>query len=192
MKARFEVRRYTWRHGKKVKGLAVFLCLICLGVFPALAEAAPLVSVGPGDSWRYFQGPQAPPAKWAQADFDDSGWLTGTPGFGYGNGLFNTRLEQMEQNDSSVYVRTTFELPAGHGVKRLKMTVKSSGPFIAYLNGIEVIRSKRGFPAGESFDLTGFVDELAHGANVFAIQSRRGGSGGGSFLLLPTLEVFGD
>ncbi|HIE54653.1 MAG TPA: hypothetical protein EYP90_05655 [Chromatiaceae bacterium] len=72
------------------------------------------------------------------------------------------------------------------------MRLTCSGPFIAYLNGIEVIRSKRGFPDGEGFDLTGFVDELIQGPNVFAIQCRRGDSGGDGFLLLPILEVLGD
>jgi hypothetical protein len=48
-----------------------------------------------GDAWRYLKGTRepspdplggAPTLAWTGIDFDDSGWLTGPTGIGYGDG----------------------------------------------------------------------------------------------------------
>jgi hypothetical protein len=74
----------------------------------AFPQALPIVA---GDDWRYFKGNTEPGAGWKNSGFDDSSWLKGPSGFGYGDGDDNTTLSDMQNGYLSVYARKTSPLP---------------------------------------------------------------------------------
>lgn len=145
--------------------------------------------VSTGDIWRYFKGLQAPPANWADPGFDDSSWLTGPTGIGYGDNDDATELTDMRQTATnpgylSVYLRKDFTVSAPAEVDRLVLRVDFDDGFVAYLNGVEVARTNvAGTPpvynvvaAGDheagspvDFDLSAQRSLLRAGANTLAI-----------------------
>ena len=62
--------------------------------------------VGPDMSWRYFIGHSEPSADWRKLTFDDSQWIQGTGGIGYGDSDDGTVVE----HSVSVYLRQPFTL----------------------------------------------------------------------------------
>tara|TARA_R110002096_G_scaffold154_14_gene824 strand:+ start:1497 stop:1847 length:351 start_codon:yes stop_codon:yes gene_type:complete len=63
------------------------------------------VAVEIGDEWRYQKGTSAASSDWATAGFDDTGWLEGNTGLGYGDGDDETTLTDMWGNYLTVYAR---------------------------------------------------------------------------------------
>ena len=66
--------------------------------------------VAQGDEWRYVKGiaPFSTPENlWRGRNFDDTSWLTGISGFGYGDNDDATVLDDMRDNYSSIAVRKT-------------------------------------------------------------------------------------
>jgi hypothetical protein len=64
-----------------------------------------------GDSWRYFKGyseASDPVTAWRRVGFDDSSWLTGPTGIGYGDSDDATVLDDMHDNYISIFMRRTF------------------------------------------------------------------------------------
>ena len=55
-----------------------------------------------GDIWKYHKGAENPPKEWKTIDFDDSEWLEGPSGLGYGNNPKNGTL-QINMNDTLTY-----------------------------------------------------------------------------------------
>jgi len=163
--------------------------LICMHVYAA--EAAQLVHFGQGDEWRYFKGAQKPPSNWAQNGFNDSSWLNGLSGIGYGKGNNRTYMGDMQGKYLTVYVRKQFTIADIHNVSGMTLSVICDGPFIAYLNGIEVIRGGSGFPKAEPFDISGFVHELLPGKNVVAFECSNNDINSGDFSFVPAFEVIG-
>lgn len=98
-----------------------------------------LVSVG--DTWKYLKGTANPDAAWKNVSFDDSSWLSGPTGIGYGDGDDATLLTDMEDNYLTVYSRKTFSL-ASTNTTTLTLTIDFDDCFVAYLNGQEVARRK--------------------------------------------------
>lgn len=143
-----------------------------------------------GDLWRYFKGTQEPPATWKSAAFNDTSWLQGPTGIGYGDDDDATVLEDMRQAGANpgyltVYLRKSFNIPDPAGVDALILKVDFDDGFVAYLNGTEVARAtvtanpplfnspasadrEAGTPA--EFDLTARKSLLLAGPNVLAIQ----------------------
>ena len=73
------------------------------------------ILVEAGETWRYRRGTQAfsnPPTAWRDTGFDDSGWDSGAPGFGYGDNDDTTVLEDMRRSYSSLAIRKVIELSA--------------------------------------------------------------------------------
>ena len=90
-----------------------------------------------GDTWRYVPGIQEPPADWTDVDFDDSRWLTGASGFGFGDGDDATEVQT-----DTIYLRTSFELNP-RTVAELQggyLHVDMDDAFVAYFNGVEIAR----------------------------------------------------
>src|SRR5687768_12272012 len=79
------------------------------------AAIPPTTLVQHDDIWRYHLGTNAPQADWKTATDSalDATWPAGPGGFGYGDGDDNTVLTTMSNRFSTVYIRKTFELPAG-------------------------------------------------------------------------------
>jgi hypothetical protein len=143
-----------------------------------------------GEVWRYSKGIQAPPATWATRDFDDSAWLEGPTGIGYGDDDDATILDDMEGTTTqpgylSVYTRRAFTVADPATVGTLLLRIDFDDGFAAYINGEPVARQNvTGTPpaydsvasatheAGTpvEFDLSAYKGLLQSGRNVLAIE----------------------
>lgn len=105
---------------------------------------APTPLVNHGDNWRYRKGNSEPQSDWktvAETSLDGT-WLTGPGGFGYGDGDDATVLNDMLNFYNTVYIRRTFEIPAGvDPTRRVELIMDWDDGFVAYLDGVEVKRS---------------------------------------------------
>ena len=91
--------------------------------------------------WRYLVPLSTPPANWRDLGFDDSGWLQGNGGFGYGDGDDATILAP---NTVSVLTRKTFNIVDTSLIGALTFTIDYDDAFVIYLNGVEMVRSNIG------------------------------------------------
>lgn len=92
-----------------------------------------------GDVWKYFKGTETPPADWNQSDFDDSDWLQGPTPIGYTRRFeVGTVLDDMEDNYSSVFFRTDFEIESLEDLKGLVFDIDYDDGFVLYVNGVEI------------------------------------------------------
>jgi hypothetical protein len=147
-----------------------------------------------GDTWNYRKGTTEPPADWMTAGFDDSEWLEGPSGFGYGDDDDASELKDMEQADGnrgylSLYIRKTLDIPDLSAIaSNLYMRVRYDDGFVAYLNGVEILRKNlRGKPprfnqvatisegtvdrdVPDSFPINDARHLLKKGRNVLAVQ----------------------
>ena len=164
-----------------------------------------------GEDWRIFPGRSQPPESWNQADFDDSGWELSPSGFGYSSSeseltTVKTRLESMRKEKYlTLYIRKSFEVKELDKVKKLRLKLLIDDGFVAYLNGVEVLRhhikaSAPAFdypadyieqPEGDErlYDLGKHLRLLRPGRNVFAIQGHNQSITSSDFVLSPALEV---
>ncbi len=165
--------------------VTLFVMIVTAGVCMRL-EAQEL-NISEGHEWRYFRGTVDLSKKWNQVDFDDSSWQKGSSGFGYGDGKNNTVLSDMRGKYKSIYVRTKFTVNDSHGISRLVLSVVCDGPFIAYLDGIEAIRSRKP-QKGDPLNLIGFAHELDHRINVLAIKCSNDDINSDDFSFIPSFQ----
>ncbi|MBM3335276.1 lamin tail domain-containing protein, partial [Candidatus Sumerlaeota bacterium] len=89
--------------------------------------------IGSGEVWRYFKGyseASNPIDAWRQVDFDDSGWLSGPTGIGYGDGDDATALDDMWWRYLSIFCRRTFYLGDPSWIDRLILTIDYDDGFV--------------------------------------------------------------
>jgi len=151
------------------------------------AHGASTLNISEGDEWQYFTGAVPPDKNWIHVDFDDSAWKKGPSGFGYGKGKHNTLLSDMQGKYKSVYVRKKFTVDSFRKITRLSLSLICDGPFVAYLDGIEAIRSKRR-QVGDQLSLLGFAHELDHHLNVLAIKCSNDDINSDDFSFIPAFQ----
>ncbi|MBU4295131.1 MAG: hypothetical protein L6365_05640 [Desulfobulbaceae bacterium] len=152
-----------------------------------------------GESWRYFKGAQEPPKSWRQEDFNDTDWLTGVSGIGYGDQRNETIVDDMEGFYVSLYLRKTFTLETLNDSTQYKLLIACNGGFVVYLNGHEILRenvignafnaraSALRKPVFQTFDISHFREYLVAGINVLAIRAHNYDIDHPSFTLTPRL-----
>jgi hypothetical protein len=180
---------------------------------PQLALAKPLSATGAfievGDDWRYLKGTSeasTPIDAWRQQGFDDSGWLVGPSGFGYGDGDDATLLDDMQGSYVSLFIRKTFTVTDPSALTQLTLEIDYDDGFVAYLNGTEVARREMGNPGdpvyynsladshheagtAETIDLSSsYLGLLQAGTNVLAIQGHNVNLSSSDFSLIPALR----
>jgi hypothetical protein len=96
-----------------------------------------------GDTWHYLVPSSEPPVTWTDTTFDDSGWLQGPGGFGYGDGDDATVLPQPL---ISVFIRINFDIIDTSSISMAILHVDFDDGFVAYLNGHEIARQNLGTP----------------------------------------------
>ena len=94
------------------------------------------------DIWKYFIGNVEPPSNWAATEFDDSSWLNGKGGIGYGDGDDSTVISPA----GSVYMRIKFNVYDADAVGAAILFVDFDDGFVAYLNDHEIARENIGTP----------------------------------------------
>ncbi len=153
-----------------------------------------------GDEWRYFKGTQAPPTDWNSLSFDDSTWLSGPTGIGYGDSDDATVLSDMNNGYLTVFARRAFTLT--NIPVALQLVLDYDDGFIAYLNGTQVAASQASNTAYDApadgeheagtpvvYDLTPYTHLLQPGPNVLAIQGHNYDVWSTDFSLIPVLQA---
>lgn len=153
--------------------------------------------------WDYLAGEDLHAEKgWMGIDYDtskDENWKKGKAGFGYSDKDDNTILD-MQNKFSVVYTRKEFTIDDAASLRGLGLAIKYDDGFIAYLNGVQVVRSMVDFKAGsdakgfhtheannyEYFALSKYSKILNKGKNVLAIEGHNVDIGSSDF----TLDAF--
>ena len=99
------------------------------------------IAFNTNSQYRYLKGSQAATlsADWMKSTFDDSGWSTGNAPFRYGDGTGGTLLSDMQNNYSTVYLRTKFNAFSIDRIKTISFSVNYDDGFIIWINGVQVI-----------------------------------------------------
>ncbi len=157
-----------------------------------------------GDIWKYFKGTTFPGSTWNTIGFNDSGWLTGPTGIGYGDGDDATVLTDMQNNYWTVYMRKNISVDVPEDVSNMTFTVDYDDGFVAFINGTEVAR--RGVAVGqnqntpatshdagtpEDIDITAFKTVLVPGENVFAIEVHNTTLSSSDLSMIPEMTISG-
>lgn len=88
---------------------------------------------------------------WTLEDCDDSAWLAGTTGVGFGYaGPLGLNVSAMRNVNQTVYVRVPFAVEDPSVIRGLTLRIQFDDGMIAYINGHEVARDNA--PAGETWN----------------------------------------
>jgi len=91
-------------------------------------------------TWQYFLGNSEPNTNWNTLSFDDSSWLSGPGGIGYGDGDDNTIIDPV----LSLYMRIDFTVVDQSAMVQAIFHADYDDAFVAYLNGVEIARANIG------------------------------------------------
>ena len=143
------------------------------------------------DIWKYVVPDTELNGIWNTIEFDDSNWLEGQGGFGYGDSDDGTLLDQA----ISVYFRKSFNIGDLTKLSKAIINADYDDGFVAFLNGYEIGRSDNlsefgtvvpfdatteydheaslysgGYPEEIIIDSIELSDILSDGENVFSVQ----------------------
>ena len=90
--------------------------------------------------WKYFEGTYEPDSNWRSLSYNDSSWMQGQGGIGYGDGDDNTIINQV----SSLYLRKVFNIVDSTDILNAVLDIDYDDAFVAYLNNVEIARSNIG------------------------------------------------
>ena len=110
------------------------LCLVQVSVSQDHWETA----VYAGDNWSYIVPETELPTDWNSLGFDDTSWLTGAGGIGYGDEDDGTEIAPA----ISVYLRRIFNVSDAGELIRAIVHADYDDGFVAYINGTEIGRSE--------------------------------------------------
>ncbi|MBN8247188.1 MAG: metallophosphoesterase, partial [Verrucomicrobia bacterium] len=180
----------------------VLLLGLCLVACPAHSDAVALIGVG--DPWRFQAASEAAGEAWRQTDFDDAAWRMGDSGFGLSTWGENTLFQGMLRGPGALQFRRTFVIEDPASVRSLTFRCDWQGGFVAWLNGVEVLRrnlpgvpgtplpldtpaSYRRAGAAEEFLISDPRLRLQSGTNILAIQCHPYAVGWYDVVLVPEL-----
>jgi hypothetical protein len=89
------------------------------------------------DMWHYRPGLSEPEQNWRTLSFDDTAWMAGQGGFGYGDNDDNTIIPECP----SVYLRIRFNVTDTSLISAAVLSMDYDDAFVAYLNDVEVARA---------------------------------------------------
>src|SRR5665648_485324 len=114
----------------------VFIFLICLS---GITEAQ--VQFDLNSNFRYLKGSAAATiaADWMTDAFDASGWSFGGAPFRYGDGAGGTQLADMQNNYTTLYLRSTFNAFSIDRIKNISFSVNYDDGFVIWINGVKVL-----------------------------------------------------
>ncbi len=96
-------------------------------------------------------------------------------------------LDDMQGRFSGILVRKEFIINDPEDIDELCLSVICDGQFVAFINGIEVIRSE--VPVNETLKIGGFAHETFPGVNVLAIKCSNDNIDSSDFSFIPALEI---
>lgn len=177
---------------KRAQLVLALLVLFVQAASDAHAQTSPVLLLATNSVWNYFKGTkeasQPDTSAWRGKAFDDSGWLRGAAPFSYGEDAIadGTRLSDMQNNYSTMFLRRWFNLTDASALAELVLSAVCDDGFIAWINGREVARynAPEGVPTCNStasanaaepagFDLFPVSDLgqfVQSGSNILAVQ----------------------
>ncbi len=124
--------------------------------------------VSKAGNWKYYDGSGVPDLNWNTAGFNDTGWLSGSGIFGYGDSQ-TTQIsfgDDTQNKYITSYFRSSFQVDDPTVVTGLTINLLRDDGAVVYLNGLEVLRSN--MPVGtilnstEASSSVGGTDEDAY------------------------------
>ncbi len=163
--------------------------------------------ISSGDDWKYWVPTSEPGANWRLAPFNDSGWLTGKSGIGFGDNDDATIIPR----SNSLFIRKKFTLTNVSQIRQLMFHMDYDDGFVAYLNGVEIARVNmlgRGalprfdvFANGshealiyqnlppEAFNISNLISILKNGENILSIQVHNSDITSSDLSAIPFLSI---
>ncbi|MDC0383154.1 chitobiase/beta-hexosaminidase C-terminal domain-containing protein, partial [Schleiferiaceae bacterium] len=157
------------------------------GTFPSHWEALVVAE----NIWKYWTGSSPPPNynDWNELGYNDQNWNSGQGGIGYGDNDDNTTIAATP----SILMRKEFQIVDVLDITHLLFHADYDDGFIAYLNGVEIMRSDNfansspsynefttydkeavmydgGIPESQLFDTDEVQNLLQSGTNVLAVR----------------------
>jgi len=164
--------------------------IFCILLFPLLISTTgsfAQIRFPSGSSFKYLKGKDATglPASWVENDYTTVGWSTGNSPFRYGDGSGGTLLSDMQNNYSTVFLRSTFTAQNISSLNDVSFLVNFDDGFVVWINGIEVFsmnapenKTYNSFAVNqhesgtfESYSLPAHDIKLREGENTIAIQA---------------------
>ncbi|MDB6071882.1 MAG: Kelch domain protein [Verrucomicrobiales bacterium] len=106
---------------------------------PLVLSPAATTLIPQGADWQYLTNAK-PGFGWQEPGFSPTGWLTGKAGFGYSDNDDATVLTDMRGHYKFLCLRHEFTLNGNERPYQFRLNVSYDDGFIAYLNGLEVLR----------------------------------------------------
>ncbi len=172
-----------------------------------LAQGSPAKALVPSNDALEPKSPNTP-RPWTLESFDDSAWLSGTTGVGFGYPRqIELDVSAMRNVNQTVYVRVPFIIEDPSLVRTLSLRMWFNDGIIVYINGREVARYNAPAPGEETWNsgapaiwpTTRFIypmdfnirpfDFLHTGTNVLAAQGLNHGVDNPALLVLPELQT---
>jgi len=94
--------------------------------------------ISQGDVWKYLVPTTEPATNWRLNTFDDTNWLSGKSGFGYGDNDDATVV----QVPKSIFIRKKFTIVNAADIQQMVLHMDYDDGFVAYLNGVEIARAQ--------------------------------------------------
>jgi hypothetical protein len=91
--------------------------------------------------YKYNVGTQEPDITWKDTNYNDNSWQVGKFGLGFGENSDSTKLPL---HTVSAYIRYPFTVDTAKKVLEASLLVEYDDGFIAYLNGVEIVRVNMG------------------------------------------------
>ena len=119
------------------------------------------------DIWRYLEGTYEPDTNCRKLNFNDTTWLQGQGGIGYGDGDDSTVISSV----TSLYLRRTFNIVDTADIVEAILNVDYDDAFVAYLNNVEIARANIGtigdHPAFNQGSSSSHEAQMYQGNNFF-------------------------
>ena len=159
-----------------------------------------------GDDFKYILPTSDVLSSWNTLSFNDTDWLSGSSGFGYGDGDDQTLIPN---GTLSIFLRRKFIINDKSNVESIILDVDYDDAFVAYINGIEIGRKNIGGNP-PSFNAVPFTDHesaiykggspdritisdvddiLNDGENIFSVQAHNISNTSSDFTIIPFLSV---
>jgi hypothetical protein len=113
--------------------------LLCMNSFPVRSINIDHweTIINTSDFWKYYVCNELPPpAGWRNCDFNDSSWLCGTGGLGYGDNDDETIIDPCW----SILLRMNFTITDTSQIEMLLLQIDFDDSFVAWINGTEIGR----------------------------------------------------
>jgi hypothetical protein len=121
-----------------------------------------------GHSFYYLKGKSADTlsVNWNTTGYNNIGWLSGNAPFYYG-GKAGTLLSDMQNNYTTVYLRSSFTSTQTDKIDEIKIGVKYDDGFILWINGIEVL--SRNAPSNPTYTSVAITNHDAASYEYYSI-----------------------